>query len=299
MPNALTNMTDTIIGQAALESFTATIAPFNLFSTDCSPAPVQKGDKVKVALVGASDAAQDFTGTYTMQDSDAEGLDVSIDKHKFVSYSLSDKEVADKPQVKLEMFGRQKGFQLAKAVMQDVLTLVTAENYGAASFTGAASTFDADDVADLGAVCDAADWPEFARGLVLSPTYWAALLKDAGIQAADAFGGAEAIRQGMIPGLMGFDMYKSSLIPANSWNLVGFCVNPQAILFANRYLEPASKEAATRAGLEFAPLTGEGGVTLGFREWYDNDSGTVKRVLECNYGYLKGLGTAIKSMVSA
>ena len=45
---------------------------------------------MKVAFIEAADAALDFAGTYTMQDADATGKDITLNKHKFVSWSLTD-----------------------------------------------------------------------------------------------------------------------------------------------------------------------------------------------------------------
>ena len=41
------------------------------------------------------------------------------------------------------------------------------------------------------------------------------------------------------------------------------------------------------------------GFTFGFRDWYEESAGTRRKVIECNYGYLKGNGAAIKRLVSA
>lgn len=297
MANTLTNTTDTIIANAAVDAFTAALLPLTAFSNNLSAEAVKRGDKVKVLYVPAQDAATDFAGTYDTQDADATGVDVSINKHKFVSWGLSDTEIATMPQLALEAFGKQKGFQLAKAVLVDILSLVTNANYGAAVFTGAASTFDSDDVVDIGAACDAADWADEGRSLILSGSYHAALRKSAALKDASAFGGSEAIRMGTIPSLDTFGkVFKSTIIPANAENLVGFAAHSSAMAVAMRYLQPQEGNSYFQAGAITDPETG---FTLGFRDWYDNDTGTRKKVLEANYGYVKLNGSAIKRMVSA
>jgi hypothetical protein len=299
MANTLTNLTDTLITNAAIEAFTAAIAPLNAFARNASPEPAARGDKVKVLWTPAQDAATDFVAAngYTMQDADAEGLDITLNKHKFVSWSLTDQEIAKQPQLEIQNFGRQKGFQLAKAVLQDIFTLITAANYGSAAFTGAASTFDADDVVDIRGTCSAADWPLGMRALIIDDAYYTYLLKDNAIQDASASGSSDPIVEGAVRRLAGFDIYESTLIPANGENLVGFAVLPQAILVAMRYLAPQEGNKYFQA----APITDPNGsgFTIGFRDWYDEDLGARKRVLECVYGYLKGDGAALKRMVSA
>lgn len=296
MANANTNLNHTILASGIFEAFIAGILPMTRFSNNFSEAETQRGNKVKVPFVSSADAAGDFAGTYTMQDTDSVGKDITIDKRKFVSWALTSQEIADNPQLNLDMFMKQKGFQLAKAFQQDVWSLVTNTNYGAAAFTGAASTFDSDDVVDIATVCDTADWPEFMRSLILKETYYGSLLKDAGISDASAYNSDSAVRDAMIPRLSGFDVYKSTLIPANGENLVGFAANPDAILLASRVIRPDDVSGT----INFETFTDEAtGITASYREWFDADTDTTKRVLEFNYGYLLGNGAAIKRLVSA
>ena len=300
MANAITSLTDTIISNAAIQAFTDAIAPLTAFARNVSPEAAARGDKVKVLSTPAQDAAIDFvpaTG-YTMQDADADGLDVSIDKHKFVSWGLTDTELSKNPQLNIEEFGQQKGFQLAKAVLQDIWSIITLANYGAAAFVGAAGAFDADDVVDISAACDAASWPEMNRSLILGATYHASLRKDNAVQDASAYGNADAIQRGGINSLDTFSkLFKSNLVPANAQNLVGFAAYPDALLVAMRYLAPQEGNKYFQA----APITDPNGsgFTIGFRDWYDENLGQRRKVLECVYGYLKGNGNGIKRMTSA
>jgi hypothetical protein len=289
-------MTHTILAERIFEAFVAKIIPMTRFSNNFSEAETQRGNKVKVPFVSSQDAAGDFAGTYTMQDADVEGKDVTIDKRKFVSWALTSQEIADNPQLSLDMFTEQKAFQLSKAFQQDVWSIITNTNYGAAAFTGAASTFDSDDVVDIATVCDTADWPEFMRSLILKETYYGSLLKDAGISDASSYNSDSAVKDAMIPRLSGFDLFKSTLIPGNSENLVGFAANPDAILLASRVIRPDDVSNT----INFETFTHEEtGITASYREWFDADTDTTKRVLEFNYGYLLGNGAAIKRLVSA
>jgi hypothetical protein len=296
MANTLTNLTNTIISRTALEAFVAALTPVRAFCTNISADAAERGDKIKVMNTAAATAAAAFAGTYAMQDSTAEGLDVALDQHYFVSWYLTDKQIAEQPQLRIEQFGRQKGFQLAKKVLQDVLSLVTAANYGAAAFTGAASGFDADDVADLETTCDEADWPEIGRSLILKPTYHGSVVKDNAVQGTLGVDQSPVLSESRVRRLHNFDLYKSSLIPANGENLVGLAVHPDAMLFASRYLAP--QEGADYADAR-ALTDAETGITIGFRKWYDKDSGQMRNVLETLWGKLKGNGSACKRLVSA
>lgn len=300
MANNLATLTHTTLASGpGLEGFRAALLPVSAFATNFSADAAVRGDKIKVPWVGSQDAAVTFSGTYTMQDADMEGRDITLDKHEFVSWSLTDKELSDNPQVNLERFARQKGFQLGKKVLQDILSLVTAASYGDTEgtdkLTTAAGSFDSDDVVDLSTYCDNKDFPEMDRSLILLPSYHAAIRKS--MNDASIFGSDIVVRQGKVPSIDTFGaVYKSSLIPTNSENLVGMAIHANAILVAMRYLAP-------QAGIPYstaeAITDAETGFTFGFREWGDPNTGAMKRVLECVYGRRTGNTSAIVRIESA
>lgn len=298
MANSITGVNDDIISSNVLSGFIAGIAPIMSLAVDFSADAAKKGDKISVLRDNtAIDAAADKTthAAYTIQDADSDSFEISLGQPKYVSWGLDDTEIAQSSVVNLELYGRRKGNKLAATILGDILSPVTAANFGAAAFTGAASTFDADDVADIKTAADSANWDDESRYLVLSPTYYNALLKDAGIQSADSFGGLEAIRQGKIPTLFGFRLIMSNLIPANGENLVGFASSGMGLAAAFRYLQPQEGNTYNRA----ERLTDPSGMTLGLRDWYSNDTGVRNRVVEAVYGKQVGLATGILRMVSA
>lgn len=296
MANTLdSGLNGTLISQAGLDAFVGAFAPMQAFTTDFDPAPASKSDTIQVPYVPAASSAADFAGTYTRQDSTLNKRTITLNKHKFVSWYLSDVAIAKSPAVALERFGMQKGYQLAKAVFVDILSAVTNANFGAAASTGLAANFDFADVIDIKQACDAADMPEAPRSLVLGSSYYNALLKDTVIKDAAALG-ATANQTGSLPNLSGFITYRSSLIPANAENLVGFAAYPSAIVTAMRYLQPSGR---SQDGI-YRPVADENtGITLGYREFYDNDKGEVVAVLEAFYGYALGEASALKRIVSA
>ena len=63
-----------------------------------------------------------------------------------------------------------------------------------------------------------------------------------------------------------------------------------------RYLAPQDGHKYNRA----EPLSdSESGITIGLRDWYDENTGQRKRVWECVYGYEVGIAAGIKRLVSA
>jgi hypothetical protein len=296
MANSITGINDDIISQAVLEGYTTAIAPLAAFATDFSSEAARRGEKVSIMRDNtAIDAALDKTthGDYTIQDADSDAVEVTLGQPKYVSWGLDDTEIASSSVLSMEKFGRRKGNLLAKTVLQDIWSEVTAANFGAAAHTGLASAFDEDDVADVAEDCDSADWND-DRYLILSPAYIAALRKAGAIKDTSGYG-YNAIQTGDVPMLHGFKVLMSNAVPANGENLVGFATDGNGIASAFRYLAPQQGHNYTRA----EALVGEGGMTLGLRDWYSEDSGVRKCVVESVYGFETGISTGIKRIVSA
>lgn len=297
MANSTTGIQDDIIARSVLQGYTQTIAPLAAFATDFSDSAANPGDRVSVPrLNSAIDAALDKSvgGAYTIQDIDSDAVEVVLSNHKYVSMGADDIEVENSSALVLERYGVRKGNLLAKTVLQDIWSEITLANFGAASFTGLASTFDEDDVADVAEDCDGADWNPDDRYLVLSPAYITALRKAGAIKDTSGYG-YNAIQSGDIPMLHGFKIIMSNVIPANGENLVGFATDGNGIASAFRYVAPQAGNKYTRA----ESLVGEGGQTLGLREWYSEDFGNRRIVVETNYGYETGIAAGIKRLVSA
>jgi hypothetical protein len=297
-PNTITGINDDILSKSVLDAFVANILPLTSFTTDFSAEAVKKGDKVSVPRVGAQTVAATKAShaAYVLQASDSDAVEITLGQPAYVSSVLDDVEVASSSVLSLEIFGKQKGFQLAKKVLQDILSSVTLANFGAAGLTSTASNFDADDVVDLKTVVDQADTPEDLRALVLGPTYIGALLKDNAIQNASAFGSSAPIRDGSLGKLAGFDVFSSNLVPANAQNLVGFTAHPSAMAIAMRYLKPQDGNTYAAA----YPVTDNStGITIGVREGYDNLTGRKYKIWEAVYGYTVGISAGLKRIVSA
>ena len=287
----------TIVGESAIRVFQKVLKPLSAFSTDFSGELGNRNQSIVVPLTtDPTDSADKTAGSaYTIQDTTINETTVSLNKHKYVSWYLTDNDASTSRFLSVENVGLEKGQQLAINVFEDVLSIVTNANYGAAAFTGAASTFDHDDVIDLQNTCDVANWPEMNRNLLLTPAYYNSLFKDA-VTGADVYGSA-LLARGEIPELAGFAMHKTVAIPANAESLVGFAARPNAMAIVNRYLAPAG---GGRAGSIYRSFTHpETGLTIGYREFYDDAVGARKAILECWYGYSKGNATAIKRITSA
>src|SRR5438552_11151518 len=118
MANTFTNTGSVILTTAALEAFTAALQPIKSFASDFSAAAAQRGTSVRVTFIPSQADAVDFAGDYTAAPgSSATGVDIPINRQKFVSWNLTDLESSLNQLIRIEMFGRQYGWKLGKAVL--------------------------------------------------------------------------------------------------------------------------------------------------------------------------------------
>ena len=285
-----TNLQNNIISQSALEQFTSILAPLNSFSTSFNDEAADKGKTISIPKISNTSSAVTFASTsnaYTDQDTTYGAVQITLDKHYYVSWNITDTESSQSSAVELQRFGYQKGGDLAKAVFQDILSGVTAANYSTSILVTAAN-FDADEVADLRE--DGLDqnlYPDQCA-LVLTNEYFTSLLKDTDLSHSMNYGSAEVIQGGTVPSLFGIkEVRESSSIPANAEGLRGFYTHPSAMAVAMRYLEPLNTSQYINANRVFDEATG---MVMGYREFYTPSTGVQTAVLECVYGYTVGIG---------
>ncbi len=144
-------------------------------------------------------ASKDFNGTYLFDSGSHDSRDVTIDRRKYQSLSLTSAEIARQPYLNAEVIGRMKGKKLAEDVLKDILSIVTLANYGPHIWAGAADSFDVNDVSDIETALTNANWPASGRNLLLNPTYSGALRKDEPLLFAEHSGdGGALLRTGQV-----------------------------------------------------------------------------------------------------
>lgn len=289
-----------LVLDAAMEAFKEILAPLALFSTAFYDLPLQGTDKVQVPYYPLETAtSKDFNGSYVFdQGTDTQSKEVTINKRKYQPLAFTSAELRRQPKFDPERLGRLKGAKLAEDVLVDIMSVITAANYGAAVFTGAAADFDVDDVIDIETAVNTAKWPVTGRGIMIGNAYMGGLKKDMNANGGLATFGRDS--NGAVqtfPTLSSFSFAGSNIIPANGEHLVGAAVYPSAILVGFSPIEPAPAvmEKLSRYEVVTDPDTG---ITLEFREWGDADADTEKRTIEVNYGSAKGETAALKRFVS-
>jgi len=147
-----------LILDSAMTAFKQTLMPLAMIATAFYDMPLEGTNKALVAYYPIETAAsKDFNGSYVCDKStDTQTKEVTVNKRKYQPLSYTSEELRRQPRFDPEKLGALKGAKLAEDIMTDIFSVVTAANYGAAAFTGAAGDFDVDDVIDLEATLTAA-----------------------------------------------------------------------------------------------------------------------------------------------
>ena len=286
-----------VILKEAMMAFKHRLISLGLFSTVLKNVPLEGTNEIEIPYYPlATSTSKDFNGSYTFDKGDLQSKKVAVNKRKYQALTFTSEEKARQPYFDPAKLGALKGAKLAEDVLADILSCITAENFGAAAITSAAANFDVDDVIDLSTACNTANWPDAPRGLILDGSY------TANIQKALVSGGGAATfgfsPLGNLPNLMGFSFASFNGLPGNGENLKGFAVYPSALMVALAPVPP-SEEVRSRLASYTTLTDPDTGLTLEYRSWGDADGDASKAIIECNYGYAKGETAAIKRIVSA
>lgn len=282
-----TNLNNEIFADSALQAFIKVLAPFSAFSTNFSPAPVKKGDTVLVPLIAALTATT-FGGSYAICGGTKTVVTVTINRHKHVPIGQNDLDAANSSEASLISFAEQQGIALAVAVLQDVFTLFTTANFALA--TAVASTaLDVPQIRTARLLLNQNDVPAVGRSLLLDCVPYDALLGVTNFVQAHMIMSAQAIKDGMVPRALGFDLYELNNLFVSGASVMGAAAHAAAVAVAMRYLQPQDGNTYRDARPVADPTTG---LVFGLRDHYDNNTGARYLNLECNYGYSVGLTTA-------
>lgn len=181
---------------------------------------------------------------------------------------------------------------VAASASTAVTNLVTESNFAkVVTGVGAASAFAKSGVAKIAAAVESSTNKlrvKFST-LALSGEYFYALL--AGLD-ANVYGGTEAIRNGVIPGLFGF----GKVMLMHGLEIPGFVCEPSAIAFASRGFRPAD-DKPYRAIREIKDP--ESGLTLTLVEYGDGPSGDLSESVTTRIGAAVGDAGALVRLQAA
>jgi hypothetical protein len=278
-------LNDKIFTQIALQAFVAKLAPLNAFTRDFSGDARRKGDAIIVPLISGITATT-FNQSYEVGGGAITFATVSIDKHRIASIDLTDVQVANSSAAVMDNLAIQAGESLARIVLTDIWSAITVANFGAATLTTAGANYTIAQMGALRKVLAQRNVPTDRLSLIADSEIYTGLLTSSGVAQALNYGGAEAVRDGQIPRLLGMGIYESNVIPANAMTkLGGFVAHPDSIALAMRYLEPQ----AAGEYLAAEQVTASNGITMGYRRHYNTSTGKHFANFECLFGFTPAL----------
>ena len=180
---------------------------------------------------------------------------------------------------------------VAASASTAVTSLITKTNFAkAVTGVGTAASFAKSGVAKIAAACESSTNKLRVKfsALCLSGEYFYNLL--AGLD-ANVYGGTEAIRNGVIPGLFGF----GKVMLMHGLEIPGFVCEPSAIAFAARGFRPAD-ETPYRAIREIKDP--ESGLSLTLVEYGDGPTGDLSESVTTRIGAAVGDAGALVRLVS-
>jgi hypothetical protein len=292
MATTLTNVGLAIMANRVIDALHNLLAPIYSFSLDLSEEAAKLGATIRVPLISA-DAADDWnvtTHNYKAGKATLKDREVKIDKRKLARFGIDDEQAASFAPQWWERKGDANANAVATAMLNDLYALITGAHYGDTETDKIQVTlagFNTKIAAKIRAAAIKKNLNPRLSALCLGSDYFSALL---GNLDANLYGGAEAIRTGTIPGLLGF----KAVVEVPGYNGPGFVCQPDAIAVANRWLKPVAPDSYQDSGSATDDQTG---LTIGIRLYGDPDTGVLSTSCECVYGVEVGNPDALLRIV--
>lgn len=308
MANTNSGMTFENVAQMGLDTFVDALIPISGFTLDLSADVQTQGTTVKTRIVPAitgtvGDLTDTHTGLYTdaVDDYGTTEVSVDLDKEPVIGFHLTDKEMQDIGDGVMSdtvtRLIKQHVYAISNNILDTIFGLVDT-SFGTGVSAVAASAFDADDVVDLRTYCvTTGAWHmNGEETLIVTPAYYAALLKDNAIQDKSA-SGVDALVSGTIPRVAGFKTLEApSLEGAAVDNTGGFACKPYALAIAMRGVRTQSNQDF----LHFEVLQDDRtNVVLTYAAWFDRSYRKVYHTFETLWGVSDANTAAIVRITSS
>ncbi len=292
MANSFTGINDTIIVQDAFQAFKAGLAPLGGLSTGYDTEAARKGETVSIPVASGRTAASRTDGaTYQVDTGNTIATkDITLNQLYHAPWYITDVQDSKTAVRVWEASARECAYALAKNIFDAVINLFREHQttgFGDRQYdvlTVAPASFDLDDVVDLDALLTrkGAIGP---RTMLATTPYASALKKDNQVQDVSAFGDDSVIRTGefRVP-MYGIRAYEvPSFVSGVAAEHTGVILAvPSAVGVAVRPVQPLD----TGKLMDWQVVTDpEGtGLSMGYRRWYDESTGTMWGTFEALYG---------------
>ena len=258
------------------------------FSTDISDEVKDPGEKIQIALVEA-DAAGTFdraNNNFARPAGTPKKATVTFGDPLITGFAVTAAQARNIDRRWWEGKADLNVNSIAASASTAVTDLISDSNFEkSVTNVGAASSFVKSGVAKIAAAVSNSTNKlrvKFST-LALSGEYFYALLS--GLD-ANVYGGTEAIRNGVIPGLFGF----GKVMLMHGYDGVGFVCEPSAIAFGARAFRPVD-DTPYRAVREIKDP--ESGLTLTLVEYPDGPTGDLSESVTCQIGAAVGDANAL------
>jgi hypothetical protein len=264
MANALNGINLAQIAEETLVLLEPQMFLLSAFYQDFSSDIKQRGESV-TTRVPNSLTAVDVSNGYTGQDVNTVSKTVTLSFNKGHPMAFRDDEVSKAGDIEFlrRVFIKPAINSVLRAIVADVLALVTNTNYSA-NTNIAAANFTYNNVVDIHTALENANAMP-GRNLLINPTYAGTLRKDSVLLAMVSGGNEPLARAGRLGPVAGFDdAYTYTNIPTQN-NLVGIAAAPQALIIAARQLAVPNDPNVVDVVNVIDPTTG---FPLQFRQFY-------------------------------
>lgn len=286
MANSFGTVAVDVIAQEALTRLIQKLSFIKSIHKDFSTTALKKGENVITHIITEMNAGDvDFDNAdatkngyigSTGQDATQTDVQIPLDKHKAVTFTLSDDE-RDASSIDLfNRFAEVASYGLAKGIVDTLIGSATLGADGASIASGnnismtTSEGLTMDRLVDLGATFDAAGVPESQRWIVAHPNVLAELEKEVTAVTNATFNVNSSIVEGGVNRIRGFDIYSyNGGILSNASSKIGAVAgftDSLALVTA----PPSSPPNTAGADLGYVsdPATG---LTIQRRQWYDAD----------------------------
>ena len=263
------------------------------FSTDVSDEVKDAGEKIKIPLVEMDDAGtfDRANNNFARPAGTPKAATVTFGDPIITGFAVTAAQARNIQKRWWEGKAELNATSVASSASTAVTNLVTRANFAkAVTNVGNASSFVKAGVAKIAAAVENATNKLRVKfcTLALSGEYFYNLLS--GLD-ANVYGGTEAIRNGVIPGLFGF----GRVMLMHGLEIPGFVCEPSAIAFGARAFRPVDDRPYNTVREIKEP---ESGLTLTLVEYPDGPSGDLSESITCQIGASVGDGGSLVRLVS-
>lgn len=290
----MTTFNDTLFGQTVFQQLVDILLPLNIFSTDLSSEVVAPGSAVVVPLFGNVTSTSFVQGAsaYEGTGGTISAITVTMDKRYITPVDLTPQQIADSSNARrIDAFGMQLAQATANKLLQDVFSVLTTTNFGAAVLTTASANYSRTQLIEARKQLISAG-VRGPKAFVGNMAVEGALLNDTNLVLALNRGDNVAIKEGTLGKLFGLDIYGTDVLPTNSISLIGFCAGQEGVAVAMRNLGnylPAEEYAAFEQYVD-----SDSGISMLYTRHWNRSAGKWFINTHVLFGYSAAVTGAVK-----